>query len=210
MSTIPTCAVRAVVRSSVGGTPIAGARVSAKLIGFEKYQGLVVPLLVTETTDALGVATLHLFPNELGAAASFYEIKVTGLGATLRVTAVVPNLAVCTLEDIMNLDPYPGEGGGTPGALSYSVAQTLSNGQKQIVINNIGLTDRLAPEGGVDGQVLGKLDGGLAWVEPPNVGEGGYEEAIEEMLNLQAAARVGSLAAVVQIQAIAIELRQQQ
>lgn len=113
MSTIPTCAVFSTVRDSVGGEPLANATVTAKLSSYEIYEGFVVPSEVIAKTDELGFFTIDLFPNELGSASSFYEIKVIAPnGKTLRTVAVVPNLVTVDLADISELPPYEGKPDG--------------------------------------------------------------------------------------------------
>lgn len=106
---IPTCSVRAVVLDSVGGVPISGAQVSARLSSYEIYQGFVVPELIELTTDANGAVTMPLFPNELGSASSFYNIKIVAKGKSLRSVAVVPNLTAVDLADICEIPPYDGK-----------------------------------------------------------------------------------------------------
>lgn len=110
MSNIPTCAVQSIIRDSVGGEPLANATVQARLSSYEIYEGFVVPQDVTTQTDAEGAMVLNLFPNELGVAESFYEIKIIAPnGKTLRTTAVVPNLPTVELSEIAGLPPYPGQ-----------------------------------------------------------------------------------------------------
>ncbi|WP_422097478.1 hypothetical protein [Variovorax sp.] len=110
MSTIPTCAVRSTVRDSVGGQPIAGATITARLSSYELYEGFVVPRDVISKSDANGEFVLHLFPNELGSAASFYEIKIVSpTGKSLRTTATVPNETTIELADISDVPPYEGK-----------------------------------------------------------------------------------------------------
>ncbi len=110
MSTIPTCAVRCVVRDSVGGQPLAGATITARLSSYEIYEGFVVPRDVFAKTDANGEATINLFPNQLGAAASFYDIKILSpTGKSLRTVAVVPSAPSAELSDISDVPPYEGK-----------------------------------------------------------------------------------------------------
>ncbi|WP_418131469.1 hypothetical protein [Variovorax sp. 278MFTsu5.1] len=112
MSAIPTCAVRAVIRDSVGGEPIVGATIVARLSGYDIDDGYVVPEEVEATTDADGYAVLHLWPNQLGSVASFYKITIAANEKSLRTTAVVPNLASIDLHAIAELPPYEGRPDG--------------------------------------------------------------------------------------------------
>lgn len=118
--TVPTCAVRAIVNDSVGGEPIEGAIVTATLSSFEIYEGYVVPQKVEAITDANGEATLDLWPNELGSVESYYDIKITGNGKSLKTTAVIPNLPAVDLHTVASLPPYEGQ---TDGA--FVLAQVI-------------------------------------------------------------------------------------
>jgi len=120
MSTIPTCAVRAVVRDSVGGQPVSGAVVSARLSTYEVYQGYVVPHLVQATTDANGECVLDLWPNQLGAVESNYAVTIVALGKTLRTFCVVPSAPTAQLADISGLPAYDGQPDG-----AFVIAQAL-------------------------------------------------------------------------------------
>lgn len=109
MSNIPTCAVRSTVRDSVGGQPVPNATVTARLSTYEVFEGYVVPRDVVAKTDVNGEFVLNLFPNELGAAESFYDVKIVSpSGKTLRSTAVVPNLTTVDLSEIADLPVFPG------------------------------------------------------------------------------------------------------
>ncbi|MBO5490724.1 MAG: hypothetical protein J5960_04775, partial [Desulfovibrio sp.] len=133
MSSIPLVPVRAQINDDAG-RPVSGAQVRMKLTTTEKYQGLIVPREVIGITDANGMATLNVFPNELGSEGSEYDVHVTyvGTGSTgncgcgcnggnsggasvtfrpIRCHAVVPN-SPCNLWDIVNLPPYEQRGAG--------------------------------------------------------------------------------------------------
>lgn len=115
MSTIPTCRVRAVITDSDGGLPIAGAIITAQLSSYEVSGdvGYVVPQFVTAETDAAGQAFLDLWPNQLGSASSFYNIKIVSPnGKQLRTTAVVPNQPTADLHAIAELPVYDGKPDG--------------------------------------------------------------------------------------------------
>lgn len=125
MSTIPTCAVRAVVNDSVGGNPVANVRVTAKLSSFEYFEGFVVPRQVIGVTDANGIATLNLFPNELGSASSFYEVSIAVAGGkTLKTVAVIPNLTECELAEVSEVPTYEGK---PDGAVALAAVIAVGN-----------------------------------------------------------------------------------
>lgn len=132
---IPTCAVRTVVLDSVGGQPLAGAIVSARLSTYEIYQGFVVPQDIEVTSAADGSVVLPLFPNELGSASSFYEVKIVAPnGKTLRTVAVVPNQANAELSEISEVPPYDGK---PDAAVTIAQVQALKN-------QTLGLRDQAA------------------------------------------------------------------
>lgn len=112
MSKLPICMVRAIIRDSVGGEPIAGARVSARLSSYEVYKGHVVPRDVQALSDVAGEVILPLFPNQLGSAESVYAIKIEANGRSLRTSAVVPDLPEIDLHLIAELPPFEGKNDG--------------------------------------------------------------------------------------------------
>lgn len=102
------------------GDPDQGATVEAKLAGWDVDGGFVGPDAVQGTTDATGTCTLALWPNQLGAAATFYKISIKGSnGKTLRTTATVPDVASTYLHLITELPPYDGK---TDGQLMLDAA----------------------------------------------------------------------------------------
>lgn len=106
---LKTCAVICNVFEHTG-LPMVGASVSATLDRFEVYEGYVVPQVVSSTTDVNGHATLNLWPNELGATASTYIIKILGTnGKKITTTAVVPDQITMPLHLIAKLPPYDGK-----------------------------------------------------------------------------------------------------
>lgn len=122
---IPTCAVRTVVLDSVGGQPLAGAIVSARLSSYEIYQGFVVPQDIEVVSGVDGSVELPLFPNELGSASSFYDVKIIAPnGKTLRTVAVVPNQETAELSEISEVPPYEGK---PDAAVTISQVQALKN-----------------------------------------------------------------------------------
>jgi hypothetical protein len=109
---LPTCRVHCAIFDN-DGTPIQGATVTAALNRFEVYQGYVVPDVETAITDAAGACVLSLWPNELGATASSYAVKIVAPnGRTQRLTVTVPNVADANLHEIANLPPYEGKSDG--------------------------------------------------------------------------------------------------
>ena len=109
---LPTCAVSCTVHDQAG-RPEVGATVTARLSSYEVYQGYVVPEVVTATTDAYGVCVLNLWPNQLGAVESLYNITITPTaGRALRTTATVPNQSSAQLHLIAELPPYDGKTDG--------------------------------------------------------------------------------------------------
>lgn len=105
MITVPvTCSV-----FDQGGSPVAGARITAKLDQTEVYLGHVVPELITVTASAAGVAVLNLWPNALGVNGSLYRITAVNPDTGkkfLDTTVSVPNSA-CNLHQIITAEPYP-------------------------------------------------------------------------------------------------------
>ena len=87
-----------------------------RLTTTERYAGYIVPREARAVTDAMGVAVLQVWPNELGTESSEYAVSVTFPDAcaanssiapmrSIRGNCVVPN-ADCNLQDIMELPAY--------------------------------------------------------------------------------------------------------
>ncbi len=103
------CAVSCQINDQKG-QPLAGAAVFATLNSFEVDEGYVAPKTVEVKTDDLGRAVLNLWPNQSGALASFYKIKIVApTGQTLRTTAVVPDAPTAQLHLISELPPFEGK-----------------------------------------------------------------------------------------------------
>lgn len=103
-----TCNVLCVVHDEAG-LPVEGARIGATLNRPEVYAGYVVPRLVEGVTDARGEAVLALWPNQLGATASLYVVRIAlPSGQQLCVQATVPDVSSIYLHQIAELPPYPG------------------------------------------------------------------------------------------------------
>ncbi len=106
---LQTCAVTCVMHGQ-DGQPEAGATFEAKLNRFEIYQGYVVPEVVRGTADENGVCVLNLWPNQLGATESLYDVKMRSTsGRSLTVQAVVPSELTANLHEISLLPPFPGK-----------------------------------------------------------------------------------------------------
>ncbi len=114
-NTIPTVKVTARFVDQLGA-PVCKAVVSMRLTTTERYAGYIVPREARAVTDAMGVAVLQVWPNELGTESSEYAVSVTFPDAcaanssiapmrSIRGNCVVPN-ADCNLQDIMELPAY--------------------------------------------------------------------------------------------------------
>lgn len=112
MSNIPVCLVRCRF-STPDGEPLVGSRVMALLTTPETYNGIIVPQRVEATTDSDGMATLGLWPNQLGSRESSYNVKITcsgGPSQSARIT--VPAVDTIDMHLIAELPPYPGKTDG--------------------------------------------------------------------------------------------------
>lgn len=99
--------------SSQDGIPYPNTVVTAKLDRNDVYQGFVISDEVSGTTDDLGMVVLHLFPNNpetgLGTTGSIYTFKAFPVGGKAwKVTAQIPNVTACNLEDVIHLDMVDG------------------------------------------------------------------------------------------------------
>lgn len=110
------------------GRPVQRARITMRLTTVERFCGLVVPREVEAFTDQNGLATLRVWPNELGSEGSEYQVTISFADAcqsrcpnhpsgniapiqNQRFRCVVPN-ADCNLQDIAELPPYEQRGSG--------------------------------------------------------------------------------------------------
>jgi hypothetical protein len=99
--TLPICATT-ITATTPNGQPLAGAAVQAHLSGTEVYQGIVVPSVVSGTTNAQGQCVLNLWPNVLGSANSKYVVLVGGSlpdAPAAVVYARIPNQPACNIQD---------------------------------------------------------------------------------------------------------------
>jgi hypothetical protein len=104
-----TCAVSCQVNDQ-SNRPVKGALVSAALSAVDVYRGYVAPHAVDAETDANGIAVLNLWPNQLGATATHYKIRITTpSGKQVRTTAVVPNAPTAQLHLISDVPPFEGK-----------------------------------------------------------------------------------------------------
>lgn len=112
MSDIPICLVRCRFRAP-DGQPLVGSRVIALLTTSETYNGFIVPQRVEATTDGDGMATLGLWPNQLGSRASSYNVKIMyGGGPSQSARITVPNVDTIDMHLIAELPAYPGKTDG--------------------------------------------------------------------------------------------------
>ena len=102
------------------GSPVEGARIVAQLVtsadGIPAFDvdvatGVVVPSRVVATTAETGVATLNLWPNELGSYATAYIIEAScGARTLLQTTISVPDMdpvAATHIENLIQVPPFP-------------------------------------------------------------------------------------------------------
>jgi len=112
MPIYPTCAVLCRVNGQ-DGNPEPGATVVARLNQYEVYNGYVIPERTQAVTDENGECILELWPNQLGATESMYNILISSTDNTREtMTAVVPNTATANLHEIAILPAYPGKNDG--------------------------------------------------------------------------------------------------
>jgi hypothetical protein len=104
---LPTCSVLCMMHDQ-NGDPVPGATFEAVLSRFEIYEGYVVPARVVATADESGLCTLQLWPNQLGATASGYNVLMRApSGKAQRVVATVPNEPTANLHEISTIPAYP-------------------------------------------------------------------------------------------------------
>ena len=94
------------------GSPVEGARVVAQLVtsadGIPAFDvdvatGVVVPSRVVATTAETGIATLNLWPNELGSYATAYIVEASyGARTLLQTTISVPDMDPVAATHIEN------------------------------------------------------------------------------------------------------------
>ena len=157
-----TCAVSCQVNDQKS-QPLAGAVVVATLNSFEIDQGYIAPRASEAVTDATGRAVLNLWPNQSGALASFYKIRITAPnGQVLRTKAVVPDAPTAQLHLISEMPVYEGKTASrivlddlnsvstlvhsvAASAQSFAIAAAASAAaaqEAQAAIANGGLADR--------------------------------------------------------------------
>lgn len=105
---LTTCSVSATV-TTMGGVPVLGALLEARISASDRDSGLVVPAVVRAKTSVTGEAVLELWPNSRGSAGTTYTVKVSGPGIkTQRYEGVsVPDQASAVLSDLVDLGPPP-------------------------------------------------------------------------------------------------------
>lgn len=146
MSNLPTVNVRCLVHDQ-SGAPVSGARVTAQLTALEVNAGYVTPAVTRAFTDNNGVATLPLWPNELGATATRYQFKIYNPVSKQLVAlyATVPN-SDCDLHVIADLPPYAGKSESQVALDAALAAAAVSIEQARSTSRlTIGAVDTLAP-----------------------------------------------------------------
>jgi hypothetical protein len=132
-----------VTLSSQAGLPYAGIVVKAKLDQNDIYQGFVISGEVLATTDAAGVATLALFPNNpttgLGTTGSTYRFTATIPGGRrLDVTAQIPN-ANCTLASVADLSAVTGVSSSAAAASQAQASAVSATASAATATNQAGI-----------------------------------------------------------------------
>lgn len=106
---IPTVAVTCRLFDQ-NGNAVSGGVVKARLTAADYYAGnLIAPEELQATADVNGVATINLFPNEIGERRTQYRIRAYNPDTGRRFIdgfANVPNIA-CDLQDILVLGETP-------------------------------------------------------------------------------------------------------
>lgn len=85
--------------------PVAGAIITARLTKHEEYQGTIVPDFQEFRTDALGQATMPLWPNTLGVTGSQYHVQARHPVSGKRLIdakVTVPNIDPSALYELIN------------------------------------------------------------------------------------------------------------
>jgi len=140
---IPICRVLCYMHDQ-NGNPEAGATFEAVLNSFEIYNGYVVPERVKAVANEEGFCELLLWPNQLGALGSAYDIRMKSTtGRILVVHAVVPALETANLHEVAGLPVYPGKFDGqvqVESALEAAIA--ASNSATTALGVLVGVTDQ--------------------------------------------------------------------
>jgi hypothetical protein len=99
-----------VIVNDQNGLAVSGALISARLDSPEISSGYVLPHKVDAVANASGVAVLALWPNQLGATQSQYEIKIKNpkTQKTTQLVATIPDID-CFLHAVANLPAYTGK-----------------------------------------------------------------------------------------------------
>jgi len=148
---VPTVAVICTANDQ-NGNPVSGASYKAKLDQTEIYNGFVVPEVISAVADSLGVAVLHLWPNELGVAGSLYTITATNPETGkkfLNTTVSVPNSATCRLEQIIVAQPYPSIDASAQALIAAQSALSMATAQADIATTEAAIATDAAMAAGV-------------------------------------------------------------
>lgn len=139
------------------GRPVQRARITMRLTNVERYCGLVVPHEVEAHTDKDGLATLRVWPNELGSEGSEYQVTISFSDAcqsrcpnhpsgsiapiqNQRFRCVVPN-ADCNLQDIAELPPYEQRSSGqviTAEVAAYASQAASAADRADNILQSVG------------------------------------------------------------------------
>ena len=92
------------------GSPLANTPVTLRLTKAEIDNGIVVPEILTPSTDANGLLSVQLWPNQRGQAGSQYRITVKSFGGAgerklFDRLMTVPDTGVAQLQDIIDTEP---------------------------------------------------------------------------------------------------------
>ena len=187
---IPTVKVT-VKTSGQDGFDIAHARITAILTTQVVYGGFVIPKRTEVETDSTGVAVLKLWPNELGASVSQYQIKIQDIttGKAFTVYASIPNRD-CNLWEVADFGTglvQPGDVIGVPGpAATIQLGEVgFTDDFTKARIENVGnfnhaIIDMIVPRGlNGSGTMFVKRTESLPFGQPANVVNEGTEARAE-------------------------------
>jgi hypothetical protein len=177
--------------SGQDGFDIAKARIIATLTTRVVYAGYVMPKRTEVETDSAGVAVLNLWPNELGATVSQYQIKIQDIttGKAFTVYASIPNRD-CNLWEVADFGTglvQPGDVIGVPGpAATIQLGEVgFTDDFTQARIENVGnfnhaIIDMIVPRGlNGSGTMFVKRTETLPFGQPANVVNEGTEARAE-------------------------------
>jgi hypothetical protein len=103
--TIPICQVSVTLVAPDGGA-LSGVKITARLTAPIAYQGLIVPIPYSKTTNQAGQCVLSLWPNSLGEVTTTYTFEVLMPGQSIPLyfhDVTVPNVASVTLQELLGI-----------------------------------------------------------------------------------------------------------